>query len=98
MALRKTKPKQFFAANNVDTRFNVYGLSPIERQSLKRTIRLCVEDMERKKLLRQATGTHQLEISKLNIKLQIGDLDGTTVDAIGPSEADKIKEMLQMNA
>jgi hypothetical protein len=101
MALRRTKPKKFFAANNVDTRFNIYGLSICERQELRRIIRLCMEDKERKKVLNEATGSYREEIEKLDQKLHIGDLDDPFVDATSacnPSEAEKIKEMLQMNA
>jgi len=96
IALRKTKPKKFFAANNVDTRFNINGLNDREKQMLKRTIQLCVEDMERKKIFDQFTGTHRQDIAKLDVKLQ-GDLDLDVADR-GPSEAEKIREMLQMNS
>jgi len=97
LALRKTKPKKFFAANNIDTRFNINGLNDREKQLLKRTIQLCIEDMERKKIFDQFTGTHRQEIAKLDVKLQ-GDLDADMdVADRGPSEAEKIREMLQMN-
>jgi hypothetical protein len=98
IALRKTKPKKFFAANNVDTRFNINGLNDRDKQLLKRTIQLCVEDMERKKLFDQFTGTHRQEIAKLDVKLQT-EFDAEDMDVAdrGPSEAEKIREMLQMN-
>lgn len=96
--LRQTKPKKFFAVNNTDTRFNIYGLNQKERHELQRTIQLCNEAMERRKILDEASGFHREEIAKLDEKLKIGDLDDTYVDAVNPSEADKIKEMLQMNA
>lgn len=98
IALRKTKPKKFFAANNVDTRFNIYGLTDQDKQSLRRTIQLCKEDMKRKKILQEATGYHEQELHRLDEKLHINDLeDDTYVNPVNPSEAEKIREMLQMN-
>lgn len=98
--LRKSKPKTFFAANSIDTRFNIYGLSAHERQELARTIKLCLQDMDRKRVLADATCIHREEIKRLDQKLHINSLDDTMLDEqySNPSEAEKIKNMLQMNA
>jgi hypothetical protein len=96
MQLRRNgKAKTFFATNSIDTRFNIYGLTPVERRALKRTIQLCMEDMERNKVLNSATRTHQEAIAKLDCLFPA--IDEMYLDPVGPSEADKIKEMLQMN-
>lgn len=96
IALRKTKPKSFFAINNVDTHFNIYGLTPYERRELRRIIQLSIEDMDRKSILSNARKMHQDGIAKLDEQFDTS-FDDAWVDPVNPSEADKIKEMLQMN-
>jgi hypothetical protein len=101
LVLRNSKPRKFFAANNVDTRFNIYGLDTFERRELKRTIQLCLEDMKRRKIMTEASSSHKEEIMKLDGVLQSGEIDNSFTDlnaGINPTESEKIKEMLQMNA
>ena len=95
--IRKTKAKKFFATNNVDTRFNIYGLNPHERHELARTIQLCTENMNRKKVFEDANGSHRKDIARLDKTLKVDNLDEKFIEAVNPSEVDKIKEMLQMN-
>lgn len=99
ISLRKTKSRRFFAVNNVVTHFNIYGLSSFERRELKRIIKLCIEDMERKKVLEHASDNHINDIAKLDEQLESNYdvLDDMCTDSLNPSEAEKIKEMLQMN-
>lgn len=97
--LRRFKPKKFFAPNNVNTTFNINGLNAQELQELNRTVQLCITDMQRRKVLEEATGEHRDEISKLEEKIRAKvhsdpPLDDTYV--IGPSETERVKEMLQM--
>lgn len=100
LTLRKTKPAKFFAANCVDTRFNMYNLSVHERNELKRIIDLCHLNMKREQVLKDAEGTHRQEIAKLDEKLHLTDIedeDNAYIDSVNPTEVDKIKEMLRMN-
>lgn len=98
LTLRKTKPVNFFAANGLDTRFNIFNLNTQERQELKRIICLCEEDMKRKQVLKNADGNHRQEMAKLDKQLYLTDIeDDTYIDSVNPTEVDKIKEMLRMN-
>lgn len=102
MTIRRFKPKTFFAANSLDTRFNIYGLSDRERQELDHTIQLCLQNMERNKIFKEARNTHKQDLAELDVKLTDIDTEtdndiGGYIDAVNPSEAEKIREMLQLN-
>ena len=95
--LRKTKPKKFFAPNNVNTTFNINGLNAHEIQELNRTVQLCIKDMQRRKVLEEASGAHRGELEKLEEKmLTSAPIMLDDAYTIGPSEPDRVKEMLQM--
>lgn len=102
LTIRKFKSNTFFAANNVDTRFNIYGLNAKERKELYQMVNFCLQDLERKKVLKQATKEHSTELEYLEHKLYANDakeLPNTEIPLpVNPSEVDKIKDMLNMNS
>lgn len=99
LAIRRFKPKTFFASNSVDTRFNIYGLNGKERKEVQRIIRMCKNNTERRRVLENATSTHETTISNLTTKLLDEEkiLDTESEDPGNPTEVEKIREMLRMN-
>lgn len=99
LAIRRFKPKTFFASNSVDTRFNIYGLNAKERKEVHRIIQMCRNNLERRRVLEDATSTHETTISDLTSKLLDEEkiLDTESEDPGNPTEVEKIREMLLMN-
>ena len=66
LTIRKFRSRKFFAANNLDTRFNVYALNERERLELDHTIELCRINMQRKSVLESAGDDHRTGIQRLD--------------------------------